>query len=202
MERGLHGDDLPSILGFLFDNPQWQRALRCALQETELAQDIHDGALDTGLGPHGVDVAAEQAVMAPSYLSGMSAVNGEYRGQSGHIAGIAKTALMTPTGHSKHSLDLPVGFSHRLGNGNVVSFLHCMNDPQAEGHMASHIGRRKFLATLGGAATWPLAARAQQQPAMPVQQASQGHGSPRLAGFRQGLNEIGYVEGRICSQHI
>src|SRR6516162_10861867 len=27
---------------------------------------------------------------------------------------------------------------------------HCMNDPHPEGHMASHIGRRKFLATLGG----------------------------------------------------
>jgi putative ABC transport system substrate-binding protein len=64
------------------------------------------------------------------------------------------------------------------------------------------IRRREFITLLGGAAAaWPIAVRAQQS-AMPVQQASQGHGSPHLAGFRQGLNEIGYVEGRICSQHI
>jgi putative ABC transport system substrate-binding protein len=66
--------------------------------------------------------------------------------------------------------------------------------------MASYIGRRKFLATLGGAvAVWPPAARAQQA-AMPVigylNSGSPESDTPRLNGLRRGLNETGYVEGR------
>src|SRR5262245_54163642 len=76
---------------------------------------------------------------------------------------------------------------------------HCMNDPQAEGHMASYIARRKFLATLGGAVAWPLAARG-QQPAIPVigvlYGVSAAERAEHMEAFRRGLGETGFVEGR------
>src|SRR5262245_42665310 len=76
-----------------------------------------------------------------------------------------------------------------------------MNDPQPEGHMASYIRRRKFLATLlgGAAASWPLAVRAQQA-AMPLVgflRSTPANASIDLvAALRRGLAEAGYTEGQ------
>jgi len=62
------------------------------------------------------------------------------------------------------------------------------------------IRRREFITLLGGAAaSWPIAARAQQA-AIPVigylNNGSPESDAPRLTGLRRGLNETGYVEGR------
>jgi ABC-type uncharacterized transport system substrate-binding protein len=61
------------------------------------------------------------------------------------------------------------------------------------------IRRREFITLLGGAAAWPIAARAQQA-AIPVigylNNGSPESDAPRLTGLRRGLNETGFVEGR------
>src|SRR5215468_4411547 len=75
--------------------------------------------------------------------------------------------------------------------------------PNRRGHMANYIGRRQFLATLGGAAIWPIAARAQQTPKLPTI----GFLGPNTASFErastdaflQRLRELGWIENRTVA---
>jgi putative ABC transport system substrate-binding protein len=61
------------------------------------------------------------------------------------------------------------------------------------------VKRREFITLLGGAATWPLAARA-QQPAMPVigflRNTAATGSKPIVTAFFQGLKEAGFVDGQ------
>jgi putative ABC transport system substrate-binding protein len=57
--------------------------------------------------------------------------------------------------------------------------------------------RREFIGLIGGAAAWPLAARAQQGAGKPVVGfLSSASAATTLEGYRLGLEETGYVEGR------
>ena len=68
--------------------------------------------------------------------------------------------------------------------------------------MASYIARRKFLATLvGGAAAWPRAARAQQgervrRIGLLMGVADDREGQARVTALKQGLQELGWTDGR------
>jgi putative tryptophan/tyrosine transport system substrate-binding protein len=63
------------------------------------------------------------------------------------------------------------------------------------------VKRRAFITLLGGAATWPIAARAQQPTSrMPVigflHAGEPEESASRLQAFRTGLRDTGYEEGR------
>src|SRR5262245_8100958 len=75
----------------------------------------------------------------------------------------------------------------------------CCHSDQGQQMPVNHLKRREFIALLGGATVWPLAAHA-QQPAMPVvgfldirSPATMIEDQSRA--FRQGLKDTGHVEG-------
>jgi ABC-type uncharacterized transport system substrate-binding protein len=97
--------------------------------------------------------------------------------------------------HSQQRADhLEIG--HGLAGDGVIFFVRL----QAE-RMASGIGRRQFIGALGGAAaTWPLAARAQQSEKVPriglLSPFSSSDAGPWYKAFLQGLRDLGWVYGK------
>jgi putative ABC transport system substrate-binding protein len=86
----------------------------------------------------------------------------------------------------------------------MEAWYYCMNDPRPEGHTASYIARRAFLATLlggGAAVAWPVAARSQQaervrQIGLLMGVADDPEGQARVTALKQGLQELGWTDGR------
>src|SRR5262249_47619659 len=66
--------------------------------------------------------------------------------------------------------------------------------------------RRDFITLIGGAAAWPLAARAQQQLVRPLigvlSPLSAASAARNIVGFRSGLRDLGYLEGRNATLEI
>jgi putative ABC transport system substrate-binding protein len=68
------------------------------------------------------------------------------------------------------------------------------------------VKRREFISLLGGAAAWPMVVRAQQQLVRPLigvlSPLSAASAARNIAGFRSGLRDLGYLEGRNATLEI
>src|SRR5262245_60585249 len=95
---------------------------------------------------------------------------------------------------------------HRPGDSDQFSLSSVHSDgPVADyrmGRSAMALVRREFIALLGGAAAWPVAARAQQRERMrrigvlTNQAADDPEAQARMGAFLQGLQEFGWAVGR------
>jgi putative tryptophan/tyrosine transport system substrate-binding protein len=63
---------------------------------------------------------------------------------------------------------------------------------------AGVVGRRDFMALLGGAAAWPRAARAQQRSSK-IPRIGIIDDAPIWDPFRQGLRDLGYIDGQTVA---
>src|SRR5438046_8836156 len=81
--------------------------------------------------------------------------------------------------------------------------LICRTDKNSFGAEAGIMRRREFVGLVGGAAAWPLAARAQQRPAVPVigwlSSRTTATDALVLPAFHRALNAQGFVEGQNVS---
>jgi len=68
------------------------------------------------------------------------------------------------------------------------------------------IARRAFITLLGGAAAWPLAARAQQSSKLPtiglLGAGTRSGWTDWVAAFVQRLQELGWIEGRTVAMEV
>jgi hypothetical protein len=80
-----------------------------------------------------------------------------------------------------------------------INEIRKMMDPTTETVKTDQMRRRDFITLLGGAAAWPLAARAQQPASIPrlgVLLFSTPAADPQMETARRALRDLGYVEGR------